>query len=196
VRSLAADELEEVAAQLPLLGGTVEVYKHYLPRVLELAAAGAFDYPDFEIVASNLNYLGPWTDWPAAEAEAIRDFLHAYWRDRLAGRPCRIGEALAAVAAADPDIDHYLDAWLAFETPAAATNLERWLGDNSHELARGRLADDFYGADHNPGEANEQRVLAWVRDPATRDAVAAAADRARTTAEREALEECYLRWLA
>jgi hypothetical protein len=38
-------------------------------------------------------------------------------------------------------------------------------------------------------------VLAWLREPATKDAIAAAADRARTPAEREALEESYLRWL-
>lgn len=171
LRTLTADELEELAIQLPHLGGTIEVYKHYLPRLLELAAANAFDHPELEIIGSNLTYANLWTGWPAPEAGAIRGFLHAYWQDQLAGPPCRIGEALTAVAAADPDIDWYLDRWLAFETPAAARNLERYLADNSHALARGRLADDFFVTDHGPGGPNQARVIAWLQDPATHAAL-------------------------
>ena len=35
LRTLSAQDLGDVPAQLPHLGGTLEVYRHYLPRVRE-----------------------------------------------------------------------------------------------------------------------------------------------------------------
>ena len=38
LRDLASDELAQVAHEVPTQGGTLELQKHYLPRVLEVAA--------------------------------------------------------------------------------------------------------------------------------------------------------------
>lgn len=74
--------------------------------------------------------------------------------------------------------------------------LERFLVTNALALRRGRLADAYWATDIAPAPANRERVVAWVRAPATRDAVVDAAERARTPAERAALETSHLRWLA
>jgi hypothetical protein len=204
LRALTADELGNVAGEVLTTAGSLDVVRHYLPRILEIAAGGGFDWPDLEVVFGRLTY-GPliggpsWTGWPAPEQDAVRRFLHAFWRERLATAgdvdDDGAGEALCAVGLVDPDIEWYLDTWLRFDHPHAAGNLQRFLILNASARHRGRLSDVFWSTDNPPAPENLRRVVAWTRAPATRDAVARAADRARTAAERESLEEIYLRWL-
>lgn len=202
LRDLAADELSNVAAEVPLTAGTLEVLKHYLPRILEIAAGEGFDWPDLEIVLSRLNDdervgSAPWTTWPEHEREAIRTFLHALWRTALAtdGDEYTVDSALCGIGTIDPDIDWYLDEWLRFERPSAALNFERFLQLNLARIMRGRLWSAYWDREYAPSRQNLEHIITWLRAPATKDAVAAAADRARTEREREALTESYLRWL-
>jgi len=186
LRSLNAPELADVASQVPHLGGSIELLKHYLPRILEICGVGGgFEWPDFEVVAGHLPTTGP-----DHEIAAIRGFLRALWRDRLTADvdTWAVDEALCAAGLADPDIDWYLATWLRFEHVNAAAHLERL-------LAGGAFANAFWDTDRPPAPENRQRVVAWTQAESTLAAVAAAADRARTPAERESLEECYLRWL-
>jgi hypothetical protein len=204
LRQLTADELGFLAGKVLTTGGTLDVLRHYLPRLLELVVGEGFAWPDLEAVFGRLAY-GPliggpsWTGWPAPEQDAVRRFLHAFWPQRLAtGRDVDddgAGEALCAIGLVDPDIGWYLDKWLRFDHPHAAGNLQRFLILNASARHRGRLSDAFWSTDRAPAPENQRRVVAWTRAPATRDAVAAAADRARTPAERDALDEIYLRWL-
>jgi hypothetical protein len=204
LRELTPDELSAIAAEVPLTGGTVELLQHYLPRLLEIAAGEGFGWPDREIVFGRLAYgEQPWTAWPDAEQDAVRRFLQAFWHHRLATDPGEkvgyddpAGDALCAIGLVDAEIDGYLATWLRFDEPAAGVLLERFLVTNALALRRGRLADAHWATDVPPAPANRDRVVAWVRSPATRDAVVAAAERARTPAERAALEDSYLRWLA
>jgi hypothetical protein len=202
LRALTAEELSNVAAEVPLTAGTLDVLKHYLPRILEIAVGEGFDWPDLEIVLSRLNddeRVGsvPWTSWPEHEAEAIRAFLHALWRTALAtdGDEYTVDGPLCGIGTVDPDIDWYLDEWLRFESPNAALNLERFLQLNLGWIMRGRLWNAYWDRKHAPARQNLNRIISRLRSPATKDAVAAAADRARTDGERDALTEVFLRWL-
>jgi hypothetical protein len=128
LRELTPDELLDVAENVPLTCGDGDVHRHYLPRLLELAVAGGFDdAPDLEVVLSHLSYSTsgdtvPWTTWPPSEQRAIREFLHAFWRSRLASDDDghQVDEALAGIGNVDADIDWYLAEWLRFEHPNAA----------------------------------------------------------------------------
>jgi hypothetical protein len=106
-----------------------------------------------------------------------------------------VDEALCVVASVDPDIDRYLGTWLDFSHPQAALNLQRFLMLNVGSLAKGKLYNSGWSRSGPLVAENRRRIVAWIKVDTTRDAVAAAADRARTPAERDALEECYLRWL-
>ena len=207
LRELMAAEVWNVAGEVPPMAGALEMTKHYLPRVLEIAVGEGFGWPDVEVVVGRLVYRPAldgqvWTEWPGPEQDAIRRFLHALWLHRLAkpddpagGVEHLVDDTLCAIGLVDADIDWYLEAWLRFDEPAAALHLHRFLIENAAPLRRGRLLDAHWATATPPAPENRQRVVAWVRSPATKDAVAAAADRARMPAEREALEESYLRWL-
>lgn len=105
-----------------------------------------------------------------------------------------VDEALCAIGVVEPDLDWYLDEWLRFQHPNAALNLLRFLQNNAAAMVAGKLRSDFWSSD-GPAEQNRSKVIAWAKAEATLAAAAAAADRARSPEEREALEECYLRWL-
>jgi hypothetical protein len=208
LRELTAEELADVAGSAPPPTDALAVVRHYLPRVLEVAVGDGFGWPDIEVVFGRLAHPPAldgqvWTEWPAPEQDAIRRFLHAFWVHRLAtpddddaGEVTHpVDDALCAIGRIDPDIAWYLQRWLRFDTPAAALHFHRFVIENAAPLRRGRLLDAHWSTDDPPAPENQRRVVAWVRAPATKDAVAAAADRARTPAEREALEEAYLRWL-
>jgi hypothetical protein len=162
-----ADELGEVASSVPLTAGTVAVFKHYLPRLLEITVGPGFEWPDIEVVFSHLNYETTWTSWPDDERKALRAFFHAFWLERLdsdpdAGTGVTLDGALCAIGCADPEIDWYLEAWLRSESPHATAHLERFLLENAHQLARGRLANAFWTTDYGPARANQGRIIAWA----------------------------------
>lgn len=131
------------------------------------------------------------------EVQAVREYLHALWRAALAtdGDEYAVDTPLCGIGTVDPDVDWYLDEWLRFETPASALNLERFLQLNAGRLARGQLWNAYWDRENPPARANLQRIVSWLGERSTKDAVAAAADRARSSAERDALTESFLRWL-
>lgn len=202
LRELKASELADIAAEVPLTAGTLDVLKHYLPRILEIAVTQGFEWLALEVVFQRLNDGAdagsePWTQWPDGERRALRSSFRALWVDRLEtvdDDGSAVDRALCAIGSVEPDVDWYLAEWLRFEHPRAAENLLHFLQLNAHDMSRGRLGNVYW--EHSPpaGE-NLARVVAWARADATRDAVAAAAERSRTPEEAWALEECYLRWL-
>jgi hypothetical protein len=203
LQSLTPEEISGVAAEVPLTAGTIEVFKHYLPRIFEIAAEDGFDWPDLEIVVSRLNLDNraggqPWDQWPAAEQEAARTFLRALWRERIAAEngyesQDGIDSALCAIALVESTIDWYLSEWLRFETPAVSENFELFLQMHLRSITKGKLGNSYRTGDS--ATANRTTLLAWLRSDETLQHVSEASDRARTPEEREALEECYLRWL-
>lgn len=178
LRELDIDDLAHIAAEVPLTAGDTAVFKHYLPRVLEIAVTAGFDWPAMEAVFGHLSFddgarVVAWTGWPAEERAAIRSFMRAAWRDRLSVDEDEDGDAadtlLCSISRAEIDIDWYLDEWLRFEHPAAAGHLRRFLDLNAEDLARGALWNAFWDDPATGG--NAAAVVAWALDPRTRAAV-------------------------
>jgi hypothetical protein len=172
LRSIDASELAPHASDTTGLAGTLDVWKHYLPRLLEITAGPGFpaNHPSIEMVFGRLTYRTSWTEWPAAEQRALRLFFHALWEYRLAAEvdddewESAADDALCAVGVVDPDFDWYLDRWLESPHPNAALHLERFLQLNATHLAEeGELWNAFWNTDDGPGPTNARRLLAWIR---------------------------------
>lgn len=65
--------------------GNTEDFKHYLPRILELLSTGNCII-DNSIVLGKLEY-GKWRTWQEKEQRVIKEFLFAWWRERINERP-------------------------------------------------------------------------------------------------------------
>lgn len=62
--------------------GTVSEFKHFLPRLLELAWDGFLDFQWPEVLLSKLKH-GDWPTWPVVERNAITGYLNAFWLHHL-----------------------------------------------------------------------------------------------------------------
>jgi hypothetical protein len=54
--------------------GNVDDYKHFLPRIFELAVARESEFVDEAIVFNKLHH-GEWRSWPDAEQQAVEHFF-------------------------------------------------------------------------------------------------------------------------
>lgn len=126
LRELDEEQLDHFAFKATTTWGELEDYKHFLPRILELAGESSKSFElGFEIwvIAGKLKDNG-WTDWPAPEREALETWFMALWEDILSRyRPGWDGrddiDFLAHAAGAIDDLSPFLDKWTASrELPA------------------------------------------------------------------------------
>jgi ankyrin repeat protein len=201
LRDLSVDELSEVAANVPHLGGDADVFRHYLPRLLEILVTTGFRWPDAEPALGRLNYdarLGsePWWTWPEAEQRAIARFLQEAWAARLREPPDMDGADLSAdsllcgIGMIVEDVSDYLSKWIAFDEPHAAEHLAQFLSLNS-DRSNGRLANGFWVPDTPRAATNMRCVVRWIFAEETILAVMSAIETVRSPSESDALERCF-----
>ncbi len=197
VRELAMEELCEVAENVPHLGGGVDVFRHYLPRLLDLALTAGFDWTDPEAVVARIAYgpeLGsaPWWTWPPDEQEAISRFFEAVWAHNLRQPDGCVDTLLCCVGTTVADVSSYLDKWLAFDEPFAARHLAAFLVWND-ELRSGQLSNPFWGPDNARAVDNMRLVVRWANSAQTLMAVRRALDGPAADEELTALRACIER---
>ena len=166
LHELGAGELDRFAFKGMSTLGTVEQFKHFLPRLLELAAwEGGVGDTDFEIVMGKLRY-GQWAKWPHAERVAVEGFLAALWRFVLGTFPCAhdADACLCGIGSVVEDLSPFLAAWRQDNSATSARHLADLVDFNSNELfKRGRLSNAFW----KEREAQLNQVIDWLCDPAT-----------------------------
>src|SRR3954469_6697600 len=76
LKNLTASDLEQYAFKAMTTWGTVSDFKHFLPRIFELAAHQDFESSsDVEVILGKLRY-GDWDRWAAEERAAVTNFLY------------------------------------------------------------------------------------------------------------------------
>lgn len=163
---LPQESLVGFAAKAGTHWGDVNDYRHFLPRIFELMATeralniGTEPWRQ----AAKLNELGWWA-WPEAEQEAIEDFFLAWFRSALTSpqqyrRQPSAGDILRAAASIGDDMGPYLNSWAKSGTRGAE-----------------QLADEVFRMNHNAwdDESAYAQFVAWLREPARRQQLQAAA---------------------
>jgi len=79
LRELTVDDLDEYASAALLTWGDEDDFRHFLPRLFELATFERFGPIDLEIVVKKLGYAG-WRTWPGGEQATVEAYLSALWR--------------------------------------------------------------------------------------------------------------------
>jgi hypothetical protein len=177
LRALSAADLDLYAFKAMTTWGDAVDYRHFLPRILELAAGTdgrAHPGLDLETIADKLSYAGV-PAWPAPEQAVLVAYADAWWAMVLAAEPEQHSAAhdLAALARMVPAPSTLLDRWRVDASRTAALQLAdfvrvHWPDVIRHGTLRGSWAS-------HPAEPT---VRAWITDPA------------RMTA----LEDAFARW--
>ncbi|MER7891524.1 hypothetical protein ABTX15_17025 [Micromonospora sp. NPDC094482] len=177
LRALTAEQLCRYAGKAGTTWGDLADLRYFLPRLLELLAAGRLDDP--LVPDKLLSTVGEhWRSWPTDEQQAIEAYLDAWWRRTLRDfpAPVEVAEVLAAIGATGVDLRPYLSTWAGDGgQPAArhlAEHLAYWQPDDRRPWARAVRAWHASGA---PARVLEAALLA-ADDPAIAEEISAGYD--------------------
>ena len=168
IERLQPGDLSRFAFRALTTWGSFDEFKHFLPRLLEIAATlpvverGV--WTDFEILMGKLAY-GEWEKWPRRERDAVREYLHSLWAELLIRFPFQIDvdRCLCGIARAEEDVSHYLDAWDEARTVVALRHFSEFLDDNVFTLLRNERLANAYWDDR---DEQVRQVVRWLVDPA------------------------------
>jgi hypothetical protein len=156
--------------------GDAHDLKHFLPRILELAALTPSWWVDPELALRRLRYA-EWATWPPDERTAVDAFLNTWWESVLSTLPPdtppfgSLGEhatsaeaCLCAIGQVVDDLSPYLAEWRIRSDTAAVRHLAHLVLDTVDHRRATLLVKNPYWKDR-PEQA--EQVNAWLSDPAT-----------------------------
>lgn len=170
LRDLRPHDVAKYARRALNTWGDTSEFRHFLPRLFELAAREPGSWCDVDLLIGKLQ-AAQWFEWPEVERSAVNGYLGALWAVTLMRFPAapRAGEVLGGVALAGADLAPYLHRFREATSIAAARHVVDLIRDNQETLwRRGAVDPDFWGPDA------VDVVTRWLRAPET----AAALERA------------------
>jgi hypothetical protein len=163
LKQLSGPALSRFGFKAMTTWGTVNNYRHFLPRLFELLVSRQLDTDD-EIVFHKLTY-GHWITWPTAERQAVDRFLHAYWADAIQQYPHipSINTVICSIAQAMDDVGPLLDAWPISTSCPAARHFADFVDLSSINLAkRSPMITGLQNAFWSEREPQRRMVERWV----------------------------------
>lgn len=154
LKNLAAADLEKYSGKALTTWGEVKDLKHFLPRLLELAATQELDsgphafashYLCIEILFSKLTY-GEWLTWPQAEQQSLLDFMLAFWQASMNDER-DISKILTAIGTTNTPLEPFLNDWLQNTAKFATKNLVNFAEQNLGGLTRNGSHRDCFWSD-------------------------------------------------
>jgi hypothetical protein len=175
-------ELEKYAHKALTTMGTLDDFKRFLPRLLELVAH-ATKKPhlilpcDPQIILGKISYAQNRPDVPQSqqgftskELKAIEVFLTAWWRRELARMPepdeYDRADVLEAIGCATHDVAPYLDIWSSANGLSASAHLAKLVNACAAEIYNARNIElAFWSRDLSTCEL---QLTSWLRSPVPR----------------------------
>ena len=159
---LSLEDLDDYVISALNTVGDEEDFKHFFPRLFELATADLFLGPNFELIGEKLT-TAKWQDWPASQQAAVRHALEALWGTLEATEyelASSVDAIVCGVALARLDVLSLLTAWSKAAGVVSKVNLTHFMEYNRESLwAKRRLANAFW--DGSPSQ--EVVVADWLR---------------------------------
>jgi len=180
LRQLSGESIESYAGFAMTTVGGVEDYKHFLPRILELAVEGSFLGTEPPIIGERLK-RGEWLKWPLQEQEAVRDLFVEAWKQGLYQHPDdEVAEDwLCGIANLDLNVSAALEVW--DETPSvnATLQLAEFCLTRAGFVFEPNAEERAYWS--YPSEANIRLVRNWLLSDGVSRRLSAARSRVRSS---------------
>jgi hypothetical protein len=157
LRALTSLELEHYAFKALTTWGSLNDYKYFLPRILELTEDGSL-LCDTEVTLHKLHY-GGLSDWPPDEQQAVRDYIFGVWRETVhASDTDRADAFLCGAAPALGDVTSLLD-----HADTAAPDFKTAYATEHSNQTKRKLLNSFW----ERGTPPYQQVLSWLYSSST-----------------------------
>ena len=158
---LSLEDVENLSISLLNTVGDEEDFKHFFPRLFELAVTDLFGGPDFELIGEKLT-RAKWKEWPAPQRAAVLRALEGLWGtlDVTEYEISSVDSIVCGVALARLDMLSLLTTWAKADGVVSKANLSSFMEYNRESLwAKRRLADAYW--DDSPSQ--EVIVADWLR---------------------------------
>lgn len=160
LHQLQVQDVDRYAFKAMTTWGEVRHFKHFLPRLLELAFEQYLEFTPPGCLFGKLAYAN-WSTWPSVEQVAVRGYLAAFWVHQLHIREFtydqRILDVLAGLVSVGESLGPYLATWSAQQAEAAALHLAQLITESAREIAQAgyfSLSDD--------AETQSAELVAWL----------------------------------
>lgn len=163
LRQLTPPDLDRFAWKALTTWGAITDFKHFLPRLFELALRWPTQFDSLEVLFGKLQY-GRWDTWPDDEQRAIREYLPVFWASAIEhpvtdALNCSADIALCALGNTDVDLLPFLEFWRNSKCPSSRAQMSRFMECNQNVLkAPGTLANSFWVPNR------EKTVVAWIQE--------------------------------
>jgi len=174
LRQLADDQIEGYAAWAITTVGTARDYRHFLPRILDLAVHAPFGLgQEPPVIAAKLK-LAAWHDWPKEQRDAVLNLFETALRAAVAASLDKLGALqgeswLCGLATLGCSPEAGLACWRAAPPPHAGFQIAHMA---MVALAKNGTVSGGFWEEVDP--VFRASVTAWLFDPATRDQLLAA----------------------
>lgn len=109
LRELEDEDISRYAFKAMTTWGDVNDFKHYLPRIFELAATRKLIVDTF-VILGKLDY-GNWKEWDSDEQNSIQKFLKAWWKHDINNATYFDSEVLIELNKRTQDLPAMLNDW-------------------------------------------------------------------------------------
>lgn len=173
LRKLTAEQLSQFSLKAMTTWGTEQDFKHFLPRLLELAYLDPTELTWLETLFGKLA-LAKWQEWPAAERQVIEDYLVDIWTAMLA-RPREYeyddsaDSVLCAIGRTEVDLQPFLARWQDDRSQTALDHLCVFIQNNYGPMTKcpPRLCSPFWTF----GSPEQLAVVNWLQSDGVFDRI-------------------------
>jgi hypothetical protein len=138
LKQLSVADLDTYTNDALLVWGSVDHFKHFLPRIFDLyfsMSEPTFEFLDPEILFSKFRH-GHWLTWTMQEQTAVRELLQAIWDQALGDPPpssssTDVQSWLCSIAQAEDNLEPYLQTWVEDQRMSASFALSSMLLTNA-----------------------------------------------------------------
>ena len=159
LRDLSPDDLTHYATSAFLTVGDVADYLYFLPRILDILTVEPDWWPQPEIVTKAIGTTG-YHSWPETHFRAVSSYFDEMLNFLLITEDSGslLDSWICALGILHVDLQPFLA-----RISAVPPRLIDFYEDNSKDLARGRLASEFW----NDAPQERNQVLAWFQSAET-----------------------------
>lgn len=191
LRDLDAKALGDYSASAMSTIDGSEMYRHFLPRILEFGLERSIDLGSEPfIIAHKLEY-GEWRTWPQDEQDAVTRFFYMAWEYRLEDEHVD-PDWLLGIARAGLDVDRVLETWQQNRSRGALLKSAHMIGDDIGRI-RGEVILEGPYWDEIAIDLR-RRITAWLLMPERRARFVAALTKAPGSDDHWTLEKGIATW--
>lgn len=176
LRNLHEKDLREFVGDAIHVWGSADDYKHFLPRIFDLATVNSAQFADTQIAVGKLRYC-EWWNWQEGERQVVQEFLRTVWNCLIQTEPSEwsgveIEDWLCGIALAENDVGSYLATWQDTNGENADLNLASFVANTDFANAN-QTPSDYW----NDCPESFAAVSAWIRSEAVKTGLREIADR-------------------